>query len=78
MCRGDTLSDHSFTEEIHTTYLTKWDSVGSNLAKRSRKEHYSQQRKKRQLKEEQRPFRENLKSYTSSYKLTSFLKMTSL
>ena len=47
MCQGDTLSDHSFTAEIHKTYLTKWDSVGSNLAKRSRKEHYRQQRKKK-------------------------------
>ena len=78
MCQGGTLSDHTFTAGIHTTYLTKWDSVGSNLAKRSRKEHYKQQRKKKQLKEEQRPFRENLKSYTSSYKLTSFLKTSSL
>lgn len=50
MCQGDTLSDHSFTAEIHTTYLTKWDSVGSNLAKRSRKEHYRQQRKKKDSK----------------------------
>ena len=50
MCQGDTLSDHSFTAEIHTTYLTKWDSVGSNLAKRSRKEHYSQQTKKKTVK----------------------------
>lgn len=78
MCQGDTLSDHSFTAGIYTTYLTKWDSVGSNLAKRSRKEHYRQQRKKKQLKEKRRPFRENLKSYTSSYKLTSFLKTSSL
>lgn len=78
MCQGDTLGDHTFTAGIHTTYLTKWDSVGSNLAKRSRKEHYRQQKKKKQLKEERRPFRENLKSYTSSYKLTSFLKTSSL
>lgn len=48
MCQGGTLSDHTFTAEIRTTYLTKWDSVGSNLAKRSRKEHYSQQTKKKQ------------------------------
>ena len=47
MCQGGTLSDHTFTAGIHTTYLTKWDSVGSNLAKRSRKEHYSQQTKKK-------------------------------
>ena len=78
MCQGGTLSDHTFTAGIHTTYLTKWDSVGSNLAKRSRKEHYRQQREKKQLKEEQRPLRENLKSYTCSYKLTSFLKTSSL
>ena len=78
MCQGDTLSDHSFTAEIHTTYLTKWDSVGSNLAKRSRKEHYRQQRKKKQLKEERKPFRDNLKYCTSSYKLTSLLKASSL
>ena len=50
MCQGGTLSDHTFTAGIHTTYLTKWDSVGSNLAKRSRKEHYSQQKKKKTVK----------------------------
>lgn len=77
MYQGGTLNDHTFTAGIHTTYLTKWDSVGSNLAKRSRKEHYRQQKKK-QLKEERSPFRGNLKSYTSSYKLTSLLKTSSL